>query len=729
MVPSQPLFRSATLRTPLLFSLGAADVSARSLQSAQVHVTQPVVLDYDVEGGLQEAQELAEERARRQEEGADGTVEEPSAEDDLRIIHDHRFHHGCTQHIPESVNVRPLMRQEKRKVHDKRHQNQRKHGLQELHFARTHWRHAVSIRSLGPPRLGCGYWRKMHALAASSLRLLTRATCLRWRREGAWVHWRHAVSIRSLEPPRLSCGYGGRCTHWPNIRTQNEGREDAGQGVRSLLTSKQTYESCSSFLLQSFGLIFGCLLSNPLQRRSTFMARTKQMARKAAGGFAPRKKHALVYHPSPELHPSPTVPSAPTAGASVNAPLMMKTLPTRAAGTLSRVIKAGPVSLVEGDWCYLCSDAGVITSCGVCKRLVCTACIPALSSWGNAGDRFTCPSCWTLESRCAGPYEGVVFSGKAAEKTVVTAPLMIPSQMVLHQPRTAIIYFRLSSIRSAGSPPPATYAYLETYYALSPDNLQFIEIDFSLPGNVSCRHKNALADARRTLEKLKPHTVLIFFSTHTHCESGLPFIAVELCASIREVFEAVIGDDLMDWISHNTHAALSQAQMACSPMYGKNARAPSRLRITDGFAFTGARFLMEEVTSFSIQFTQRIVVQGANTEKVLRTILNALHPLELRNDVIWFHTHPVDGQVKFRRVAYWTNLTSIFGTRVPMQCLHCFVLRCWRLEGKRNLFQGANTRIVCEVCKGAIAIDHPEYQRLPGTVEGEWVMQGPWRLE
>ncbi|TFK45455.1 hypothetical protein OE88DRAFT_1740311 [Heliocybe sulcata] len=231
------------------------------------------------------------------------------------------------------------------------------------------------------------------------------------------------------------------------------------------------------------------------------MARTKQTARKAAGEFAPRKKHALVYHPSPESHPSPTVPSAPTAAPPVNAPLMMKTLPTRAAGTLSRVIKAGPVSLVEGDWCYLCSDAGVLASCGVCKRLVCTACIPALSGWGNAGDRFTCPSCWTLESRCAGPYEGVVFSGKAAEKTVVTAPLMIPPQMVLHQPRTAIIYFRLSSIRSAGSPPPATYAYLETYYASSPDNLQFIEIDFSLPGNVSCRHKNALAGARRTLEK------------------------------------------------------------------------------------------------------------------------------------------------------------------------------------------------------------------------------------
>ncbi|TFK45457.1 hypothetical protein OE88DRAFT_1740313 [Heliocybe sulcata] len=211
------------------------------------------------------------------------------------------------------------------------------------------------------------------------------------------------------------------------------------------------------------------------------MARTKQTARKAAGGFAPRKKHALVYHPSPESHPSPTVPSAPTAGASVNAPLMTKTLPTRAAGTLSRVIKAGPVSLVEGDWCYLCSDAGVLASCGVCKRLVCTACIPALSGWGNAGDRFTCPSCWTLESRCAGPYEGVVFSGKAAEKTVVMAPLMIPPP--------------------DGSPPPATYAYLETYYASSPDNLQFIEIDFSLPGNVSRRHKNALAGARRTLEK------------------------------------------------------------------------------------------------------------------------------------------------------------------------------------------------------------------------------------
>ncbi|TFK45456.1 hypothetical protein OE88DRAFT_1740312 [Heliocybe sulcata] len=77
------------------------------LMSAAGHALMSVVLDYDVEGGLQEAQELAEERARRQEEGADGTVEEPSAEDDLRIIHDHRFHHGCTQRIPESVKGAP----------------------------------------------------------------------------------------------------------------------------------------------------------------------------------------------------------------------------------------------------------------------------------------------------------------------------------------------------------------------------------------------------------------------------------------------------------------------------------------------------------------------------------------------------------------------------------------------------------------------------------------------
>ncbi|TFK45558.1 hypothetical protein OE88DRAFT_1649245 [Heliocybe sulcata] len=379
------------------------------LISAAGHALMPVVLDYDVEGGLQEAQELAEEQARRQEEGADGTVEEPSAEDDLRIIHDHRFHHGCTQRIPESVN----------------------------------------------------------------------------------------------------------------------GEEKGAQ----------------------------------------------QEASKPAQAW--------------------------TAGA----------------------------------------------------------------------------------------------------------------------------LFRLSSIRSAGSPPPATYAYLKTYYALSPDNLQFIEIDFSLPGNVSRRHKNALADARRTLENITE----IF-------EGSSPIRFSSFSRRTPTVFEAVIGDDLMDWISRNTvrryFFLLACGSVTSADGMLANVREEcQRLRITDGFAFTGARFLMEEVTSFSIQFTQRVVVQGADTEKVLRTILNASHPLELRNDVIWFHTHPVDGQVKFRQVAYWTNLTSIFGTRVPMQCPHCFVLRRWRLEGKRNLFQGANTRIVCEVCKGAIAIDHPEYQRLPGTVEGEWVMQGPWRLE
>ncbi|KAJ7506442.1 hypothetical protein B0H11DRAFT_2219809 [Mycena galericulata] len=398
------------------------------------------------------------------------------------------------------------------------------------------------------------------------------------------------------------------------------------------------------------------------------MARTKQTARKATGGKAPKKN----------MHPRAlaAVNMVPSPAADMTARRMSKRRPAEFSeeATPLRAKRTHAVTLKElmgkemyspspsssehhphNSWCAGCKDGGRLLGCQSCLRVICDNCIkfPEIAFKEDADVAFFCPDCFhngadaipavDANGKRAGPlvpYQGLFLDGKPLPPLVYAGRQTHRGRWPLgdSSPMT-IVSIRLTGEHLAGDPAALAYHHVAPYYRDFP--LQFESIVYDLGSTETTDIYDAeVAKLAQRVKTYGPDKFILFITTHATPEGWLWTTA-----------GGVSSTGTLEVVQNATTSLLFL--LACGALNTGEAREEvSRFvhnsGFKNGFGFTVPKFLPAAAGLF------------------VQEVVDAF--------CISHHAKSV-----YRYV--WTNPTTRpYGKPVPLQCPQCGALRSWAIS-------------------------------------------------
>ncbi|GLB44845.1 hypothetical protein LshimejAT787_1801820 [Lyophyllum shimeji] len=263
--------------------------------------------------------------------------------------------------------------------------------------------------------------------------------------------------------------------------------------------------------------------------RTDFWGGTIQSADKSTGAPAPRVELPVPRKrkAAPEDEPAPAQNKRSSRSGSKKAGTMLQELDLSVATSIGPVTGTNTGADADGHdiHCSGCRNGGHVVMCYLCKRVICSRCVPFLDTV-EQDDEFTCPSCHLsppdAKQRTIAPYYGFASAKKANKPILLTGgPTTRESFAQCSSPALVVISIRLASVNAIGDSARVVFHNIAPFL---PHKVAFVDLpwDFGDPRAEEAYDTNLqdLVQRLKTGDLKSFRTFSIFLTDHSDPERG-----------------------------------------------------------------------------------------------------------------------------------------------------------------------------------------------------------------